>query len=414
MDFERAEPAADGNHPLAERMGVIAGFAHNIIVGTVFGTFSVMLPTVPSRLGVSIEAASAALPLVLIESALLASIVGLLLARYSLRRLMIVASVMALAGFLVLAFVKSYAAYLGAYCVLLAPALAVGMVAPATLVTRWFAQGRGLALGMVHVPILVAVLPIVIDWLVMNHGAQAGYLLPAGLIAFVLLPLTALASDHPPASTEGARVGPTSANPAVSPPLRRIVRMPRFWALVLGGSAVGTGALLLGTVLGHLAVSWGFGQYRGAFLTTVMALAGFPGAIFFGWLADRIGGARGLAVLCFDLALLWAFLLFRPSFAAVTLIIALIGMHGAGMVANLGRGLSDAYGTAVFSRAFGLATTLSLPLTVVVLVGSSRVFAWTGSFSGAIAGVVALYAIAAALTWLAARRPAVESAAISA
>lgn len=404
MDFERAEPATDGNHPLAERMGVIAGFAHNIIVGTVFGTFSVMLPTVPARLGVSIEAASAALPLVLIESALLASIVGLLLARYSLRRLMIVASVMALAGFLLLAFAKSYAAYLGAYCVLLAPALAVGTIAPATLVTRWFVQGRGLALGMVHVPILVAVLPIVTNWLVINHGAQAGYLLPAGLIAFVLLPLTALASDHPPASTEGAPVRPT---PAESLPLRRIVRMPRFWALVLGGSAVATGALLLGTVLGHLAVSWGFGQYRGAFLTTVMALAGFPGAIFFGWLADRIGGARGLAVLCFDLALLWACLLFRPSFAALTLIIALIGMHGAGMVANLGRGLSDAYGTAVFSRAFGLATMLGLPLTVVVLVGSSRVFARTGSFSGAIAGVIALYAVAAALTWLAARRPAV-------
>ena len=114
-------------------------------------------------------------------------------------------------------------------------------------------------------------------------------------------------------------------------------------------------------------------------------------------------------MLCFDLALLWACLLFRPSFAALTLIIALIGMHGAGMVANLGRGLSDAYGTAVFSRAFGLATMLGLPLTVVVLVGSSRVFARTGSFSGAIAGVIALYAVAAALTWLAARRPAVGS-----
>ena len=405
VNFERAQPAAEaGNHPLAERMGVIAGFSHNIVVGAVFGTFSIMLASTEERLGVSSEAASLGIPLVVIGSSLLASVAGVLVARYSLRRLMAIAAGMAATAFLLLAFTRTYPIYLFAYGVLLGPAIAIaGSVGPATLVTRWFSRNRGLALGIVHVPVVVAVLPMVTNWLLFNHGATAAYLLPAGLIALVVLPLSLLAVDHPPKRREAEARVPAIATDGGSRPLRRIVAMPAFWALAFGGSAVATGAVLLGAVLIPMALSWGLDRPHAAVLATILSLVGIAGSVVFGWLADRLGGARTLALICFDLAILWISLLVVRDFAVIATAIGLIGMHGAGMIPSLGRGLAESCGAAGFSRAFGLAMTVSLPLTVLAVLGTARFYAATGSFSGGIVGMTILYALAAPLTVLVGR-----------
>ena len=404
MEYEEAEPAAaDGNHPLAERMGVIAGFSHNIVVGSIFGTFTVMIGPAQQRLGVSTEAISLGISLVVIGSTLMASIAGVLMARHSLRRLLAAGAVMASAGFLLLAFTRSYPLYLLAYGALLGPAMALtGSVGPATLVTRWFARNRGLALGVVHLPIVVAVLPMVTNWLQYFYGARLAYLLPAALIGLVLLPLTLLAQDHPPRPLREPTKAPADAVLSVGQLLVR----PRFWALAVGGSAVATGSVLLGAVLVPMALSWGADRGQATLLVTLTSLVGIGGSLLFGWIADRIGGVRGLALLCFDLAVLWGLLLLRPGFGMLAAIVGLMGLHGAGLVSNLGRGLADAYGPANFSRAFGLATTLSLPLTVIAVLGSARALTLTGSFVSAVIGMMALNAAAALIVLLAARRSA--------
>lgn len=403
MEYEEAEPAAaDGNHPLAERMGVIAGFSHNIVAGSIFGTFTVMMGPAQQRLGVSAEAISLGISLVVIGSTLMASVAGVLMARYSLRRLLATGAVMAFAAFLLLAFTRSYPLYLLAYGALLGPAMALtGSVGPATLVTRWFSRNRGLALGVVHLPIVVAVLPMVTNWLQYFYGARLAYLLPAALIGLVLLPLTLLAQDHPPGALEPAKA---PADRVLS--VGQLLVRPRFWALAIGGSAVATGSVLLGAVLVPMALSWGADRGQATLLVTITSLVGIGGSLLFGWIADRIGGVRGLALLCFDLAVLWGLLLLRPGFGMLAAIVGLLGLHGAGLVSNLSRGLADAYGAVNFSRAFGLATTLSLPLTVIAVMGSARAFALTGSFVSAVIGMMALNAGAALIVLLAARRSA--------
>lgn len=408
VEFERVGLAPAGsNHPLAERMGVIAGFSHNIVAGTIFGTFTVLLPSARDRLGVSLQAASLGIPLVVIVSSLLAVVVGVLAARYSLRLLLTAGAASALAAFLLLAFTRSYPVYLFAYGALLGPAMAVaGYVGPATLVTRWFTRNRGLVLGLVHLPVVVAVLPVIANWVLHKHGVQATYLLAAGLVGIVLLPMTLLASDGPPGSRSGAPATQAEPQPALLT-VRQLLGLPLFWAMTVGGSVIAAGTVLLGAVLVPMAISWGVGGAQTALLLTILSLAGIAGSVILGWLADLLGGARSLVLLCFDLAILWAVLLFQPGFGVLAVVVGLIGLHGAGMIPSLGRALADALGPANFSRAFGLATTLSLPLTFAALIGSSRIFGATGSFASAVAGMTALYTIAAPITLFAARRCAV-------
>lgn len=408
MDQELAAAGEDSrggprNPPLALRMGVIAGLSHNIVIGTIFGSFGVLTQSVETRLGATPEMAAAAIPMVVVGSALLSSAAGVLAARYPLRLLMAVGAGLATAGWLLLAFTASYALYLVAYGLLLGPALALaGAVLPPTLVTRWFVRNRGLALGLVHLPIVVAVLPVVSNWVVEHFGAQATYLLLAALCGLVLLPATLLVIEQPEGATATAGADQPAAPDSMS--VAQLLASPRFWALTLAVGAINTSSVILGAQLIPMAVSWGIDRAPAALLASVMSLAGIAGSVLFGWVSDRIGGGRTLALLAFDAALLWALFLAGLPYAALALVVALIGMHGSGAIPALSRAIGEWPGPESFSRAYGLASTAALPITILGVMGTASVFQAYGSYTVAILAMIAYFAAAVPLGLSAGRR----------
>ncbi|WP_324696890.1 MFS transporter [Novosphingobium aerophilum] len=386
------------NHPLAVRMGVIAGVSHNLVIGTVMGSFGIMLASVEQRLGVSAEAAAAGIPLVLVGSCLLAPFVGVLMARVSLRLLLLAGALLTVGGYMMLAFTQSYALYLVAYGLFFGPALSLaGSVGPATLVTRWFHRNRGLALGVVHLPVAIAIMP----WLLheaLDSFAPGTLYLAIGLVAgAVMIPLCLLTIDHPPGLETAAPVSPDRRTSDGSFSVAQLLARPRFWALCIAAVASMTSSVLLGSLLVPMGESWGFSRAESAQLQSIMSLAGIAGSVLFGWLADKIGGGRSLALIGFDCALLWALLLLHPPFAFTAVAVALIGMHGVGAIPTLGRGLSDAFGQASYSRGFGLNSLISLPFVAFAVIGSAKAFTLTGSYDLAIKAMVALFVLAIAL-----------------
>jgi MFS family permease len=169
-DGESAAP----NDPRAVRMGAIAWLSHNVIIGSIFGSAGVLLIPLQDRLHVSRGLASVGVPMVIVGSAILASVAGVLAARYSLRRLMALAGVLMFLAWLMLAFAQSYWLFLLSYA-LLGPAMAIGgSVLPPTLVTRWFQRHRGLAIGIVHLPIVITIMPLAAARLGGDPGDQQG------------------------------------------------------------------------------------------------------------------------------------------------------------------------------------------------------------------------------------------------
>lgn len=403
VGLQAEDTAAEGapNHPQAVWMGLIAGISHNMVIGCLMGSFSVMLASVEQRLQVTREMSTAAGPLVVLGSAIFSSIVGELMTRYSLRLLMFFGASLSVLGYLVLAFTASYPIYLGTYLLLFGPSMAIaGAVGPATLVTRWFSRNRGLALGLVHLSIVVAMMPLLSNWVLENFGAQATYLMLAALVGVCLLPATLAIRDHPPAferqpQTSAAKVLNPVGNSTDTLTVGQIVRRPVFWILVVAKGLVIASIMVLTFNMIPLAESLGLNRDQGALLQAIMAFSGMAGSIIFGFIADRLGGARGLALVAFNSAVLFTLLLLDLPFAALAVVIGLFGLHGAGVIPNISRALAQSLGRGSFSRAFGLATACGVPFTVFGVLASAAIYTRTGSYTPAIMGFAMLLFVAA-------------------
>jgi len=386
------------NHPLAVRMGVIAGVSHNVVIGTVLGSFGLMLASAEQRLGISAEQAAAGIPLVLVGSSVLSPFVGVLIAKISLRLLLMVGTLLAAGGYFLLATTQSYALYLVAYGLFFGPAMSLtGSIGPATLVSRWFNRHRGLALGVVHLPVVIAIVPWALERALRDYAPSTIYFAFALLTAVVLLPLVAFTVNHPPGPETVAPEPAEKRTADGSFSVMQLLARPRLWALCLAAIASMTSSVLLGSLLVPMGMSWGFTRPDAALLQSIMSLVGIAGSVLFGWVADKLGGGRSLALIGFNCAILWLILLQHPPFAMAAMVIGLIGMHGAGAIPTLGRGLSDAFGQASYSRGFGLTSLIGLPFIALGIIGSAKVFTLTGSYDGAIIAIAVFFALAIVL-----------------
>jgi MFS family permease len=409
LDSSQPETAGDSairNHPLALRMGTIAFLNQNITIACMYGTFSVLMNAVDAHLGVGPKDSAWGVPLVNLATAIVAPLSGSLAMRYSLRIVMLIGSLLGTLGFVVLATTQSYPLYLLAYGLGLGPAMAsVGVVLPATLVTRWFTVNRGKALGLITIPIAIMCLPLSTTWMLRAHGLTATYWALAGLSAICVI-ANLFVIDWP----SGANVSASSPNTSGKGPaaagfsVGTLLGSPRFWAIAVASVASNTGTVILTSNMVSIAGSWGFSPAEGATLLSMQTLGGLAGTIVFGWIADRLGGARAMALLVFDCAILWALLLLHLPLIATIVLIGLFGVHSSGSLPVTGTVISELVGRESFSRAYGIFTLVNLPFAFVCVPAAAAVFERTGSYNQALLSQVAFFVVSVPLALFASRR----------
>lgn len=394
------------NHPLALRMGIIAFLNQNITIACMYGTFSVLMNAVDAHLGVGPKESAWGVPLVNLATAIVAPLSGILAIRCSLRLVMLVGSILGALGFVLLATTQSYPLYLIAYGLGLGPAMAsVGVVLPATLVTRWFAFNRGKALGLITIPIAIMCLPLSTTWMLQTHGLIATYWALGALSAICVL-ANLFVIDWPPdsAAPGAASVPATTALSAGSISISRLMASPRFWAIAIASVASNCGTIILTSNMVSIAGSWGFSPTEGATLLSMQTIGGLAGTVVFGWIADRLGGALAMALLVFDCAILWLVLLLHPPFVGTIAVIIIFGLHSSGALPVTGTVISEIVGRESFSRAYGIFTMVNLPFAFACVPLAAAVFERTGSYNYALLGQVVFFAIAVPLALLSRRR----------
>jgi len=163
------------------------------------------------------------------------------------------------------------------------------------LVSRWFNQSRGKAMGGAYLGIGVggALVPLLSHWLSGRYGWRGALLILGVLITVIPLPLALLVKQSPeeqlgregPRSGEGQEIEVRRDSPA---PIREVLKRPAFYLLSIAsmcsiGAVGGTNQNLKL----YLSLDRGYAQDESARVLSVILAASLVGRLLMGWLADK-------------------------------------------------------------------------------------------------------------------------------
>ena len=336
-----------------------------------------------------------------VVAGVISPVVGRAMDRYPLRWFVLTGLVLMVLGLLLASQAQALWHIQLVYATLFPTALTLmSTLASQTLVTRWFHERRGVAIGIsatgtnlggIVFPLLVA------SWLVAFGWRET--LMWLGLVALLAVgPLTWWVLKREPPAT------PHAGGPGVALPRQwathEILRSPMFWipSLSLVVLNLGFGAVQFN--LGAFGRDVGFSPTDAANLIALNAVCMICGKFFFGAIGDKADHRVmfWLAAACMALAMV--LLQGPPSPMTFIIGVVLVGLSGGGILPMFGVVYGARFGVASFARVMGFAM---LVMTVGALGPLFAGWAYDqfGSYDMAFQAFLALIAPAAiAMYWL--------------
>jgi MFS family permease len=359
--------------------------AHFTALGTAFYSWGPLIQPLEADLDAPRAQVATAMSFLTALGILGGPIVGWLVDRGSVRRVMLAGAVSFAIGVLALAEVRSVWQLWLVYAGPIALGMALlGGVANPRLIASWFTLRRGVALGvaMMGVSLAGVVMPVLMGELVAALGwrgaVRALVVLPLGLV-----PLLFLVVDEPAARglhPDGLAQAPAVAPGAADLGFLHVLAMPATWLIGLCFALALTPNAGMVTQVYEHARDLGFERASMGLAVTFMAVGGGLGKPAYGWLADRFGPRRSLVL---ALALMFAALiLFLRATDVASLFAAacLFGLGYAGLMPLQAALVGEVFGKDVLGRVLGLVGLFIGPFTVAVHPVMGRIHDTTGSY----------------------------------
>lgn len=383
------------------RITLLATIAANASIGLTIGGYSISVLAIAAEFEASLALAALGISLVVLTLGIFPPLVVKLQHRFSIRSTMIAGALIAAAGYVALALTPSIWALLAIYALLIGPATVMfGQFAASVLVSNWYVEGRGRALGIVSMPIMIMLAPLVAAPILSTYGLRALFLAIAAAhvllvpILFQVIDRPAQIGQRPHGEHEGeqAQVAPRSVLS-----LGFFVRRLDFWLLAIAvGILNGSGM----TKVSHLAAivsEQGRTLDQAALLLSLSGGAGIVGALAFGWLADRFGGAASLVINAVLQVATWSILLLHPQMPLLILDGIIMGACGAGVFALVAVVCSQLYGAANIGRSLAIVNASGTPLLFVMPPLAGAIHDAGGQYFPVILGLMVVCAVAAAM-----------------
>jgi MFS family permease len=257
------------------------------------------------------------------------------------------------------------------YALLLPIAITLtGPIAAQTIITKWFAQKRGLAIGVSAVgtsvggflvPILTSALLVGMEW-----RSVLQYL--AVLALFLVCPLAWLILRRTAPAETIAEAGNSAPDASAAAPLpvevqknwttREILSTRNFWLPVLAMLPLNMAFSGVQFNLAAYAQDLGNSVAQAAWLISLMSLAMISGKLFFGFMADRVEHRKlfwlAAGFMCLNLILLQG----GPSYFVLALCSLSMGLAVGGMLPLIGMIYGQRFGVRSFGRVVGLVTMI--------------------------------------------------------
>lgn len=217
-------------------------------------------------------------------------LVGVLVDRLGPRRLVLIGGCLLAAGLVASSFANALWQVILLYGLIMTlGANCLGLVVFVPILSRRFVRNRGMAVSVVQSAngFARAVSAPLSQLLIASWGWRGAYLAQGGFMAAAFLPLAALFKG-----TESQRVAAANPRHAVAASgwtLRRAIRTPHFWLLMLVYVFTGLGSFLVALHQLAFAVTVGFDKLYAAEVLGLGAFLSLPGVIITGTLSDYVG-----------------------------------------------------------------------------------------------------------------------------
>jgi sugar phosphate permease len=328
--------------------------------------------------------------------AVMGLLIGPVLDRVSLRRVMCVGGLLMGGGLVLIGLAPGPATMaLALFFLVCAGTAAIGPFAAQTAMARWFFVHRGRAMGLVTaatsmggvvVAPLLAHLISVLGW----RGAllAQGAIVAVGVTLVVVLvirshPADLGLQDDPElsgANRSGLRAG-TGAD-ARSWSRRELAGSGNFWCLLMG---IGLNLAIMNAMLGVTFVPYvtdgGISRESAAFLVACLSMSGVAGKILNGAVSDYVD-RRYLVVAASLFTVLFLLILqMHPGYRALVGASCLAGLAIGSVMPVWGALIADCFGTRAYGTAIGFMGACMLPMHLLSVRLAGESFDRTGSYA---------------------------------
>ena len=321
------------------------------------------LKPIVADLGLDRASFSAVIALSLFLYGVFMPLAGMALDRFSVRVVTSAGTLLLVASLVLTAMVRNVWEFTAVYGVLVPLGLAgTGPVIASGVVARWFSRRRGTALSVLGSASMTGMSLLVpaVTWLVLTAGWRATYVVIAGLILVIALPLCLWVVRDSPESvgltadgTPPVPGAPTGAVERVS--AGEALRTLAFWQLAGSFFTCGFSMSLLSSHGIPMLTDHGYSPMFASWALGVLGGSSIGFTVMLGALSDRFGRRPVLASIYAGRVLIFAgFFLIRDNPTAILAVAVLGGITMAGTGSMTSALTADIYGRFSVSSVFGL------------------------------------------------------------
>lgn len=222
------------------------------------------------------------------------------------------------------------------------------------LISRWFDQSRGKAMGVAYLGIAVGgmIVPFVAKWLNIQLGWRDALMILGFAMIAISLPILFILKENPATSVL------TKEEAAKPVALSSILKKRSFYLLALG--SVFSIASVSGTVQNlklYFSLDLHYTQERSANLLSFVLFSSLLGRLLVGWLADRLPKKTVMMLISLLVACSLPLLSFTDTFFAINLFAFIFGICLGGDYMIIPLMAADLFGVKLLGRIMGLILT---------------------------------------------------------
>lgn len=318
-------------------------------------------------------------------------IAGRMVDRFGPRRLMLGGIAMAGLALVGLSYATTMTAFYFFYAFNALGYVCGGPLPNQVLLSRWFDQGRGKAMGIAYLGIGVggALVPLLAFKLTEAAGWRGALWWLGVLMIAVALPAAWFVRE-PPAAAASARAASQHS-------LRPLVLRPAFLLLMVGSMAsIGAVGGTMQNLALYLSLDRKLAQADVDGTLSLVLIGSLAGRLFMGWLADRVAKKRVMLLIYGIVAAAIPPLFYAPSPAALKVFAFLFGIGLGGDYMIIPLMAAEIYGVAILGRVLGIVLTADSVAESLVPMLVAGLRDATGSYGPGFLVLVGLAAIGAA------------------